>query len=245
MKNKVLNIPIDNISFENAIEAINKAIQANGFHQIATVNAEFVIGSQKDEKLRKILNHTFLNLADSVGIVWAMKTLHDEKIERIPGVDLTWSMLKLAEDTGYRVFLLGGWPEEITKATEKNIKMVHPKINIVGTSSLGPKDEGVVETVNSKNPDILFVAYGGSSKQEKFIYNNKEKLNTKIAIGVGGTFDFISGNIKRAPHWMRKIGLEWLYRLVRQPSRIGRIFNATIKFPLLVLKEKYFNKNDE
>ncbi len=240
---KILNVPIDNLSFEDALKEINTAIKNGGFHQIATVNAEFIYAAHKDKELTKILNNTFLNLDDTISVRWAYKYLHGEKIERIPGVDLTWLVLKLAEDKRYTVFLLGGWPEEITKATERNIKIVHPNIKIVGTSSLGPDDEGVVELVNSKSPDILFVAYGGSAKQEKFIYNNRKKINTKIAIGVGGTFDFISGNVKRAPLWMRRLGLEWLFRLIRQPSRIGRIFNAVVIFPILVILSKIKNNN--
>ncbi len=112
------------------------------------------------------------------------------------------------------------------------MRLIHSRMNIVGAYAGSPQEKGLIDQINKVNPDILFVAFG-APKQEKFIAGNLSKLNCKVAIGVGGAFDYISGIVDRAPLWIRKIGMEWFYRLIKQPRRIARIYRAVIKFPIL------------
>ena len=237
MFKKILGVKIYNYTFNHVVDLVDGAMKTDNYRYIATVNSEFVNEATRNSDFKKAINNAWISVCDAVGVKWAMMYLHGIKIERIPGVDLTWALLKLAEDRGYTVFLLGGEPDTICETVAKNIKVVHPNIKIVGSCALGPKDPETINEVNRLKPDILFVAYG-SPKQEIFLHQNRKKFDVKVAVGVGGTFDFISGNVKRAPIWMRKIGLEWLYRLIRQPSRIIRIFNATVMFPIKVICSK-------
>ncbi len=189
--------------------------------------------------------------------------------ERITGVDFMVDVCRLAEEGGKSVFLLGSESDEVAKKTAEVLTKKFPKLKIVGVDkgvdieekryaigdsaniaySLSPmhlnyneqQNQHLLDKINATKPDILFVAFG-MGKQEKWIYENLSKMpSAKIAMGVGGAFDFISGNVPRAPLLMRKIGLEWLYRLVKQPQRIGRIGNATVKFVYYYVKDAFHN----
>lgn len=158
--------------------------------------------------------------------------------QRVTGTDLMQKICKEVSDKNIKIFLLGA-DEGIAEKTKKILEKKYPKIKIVGTHSGSPskkEDKEITKKINAYSPDILFVAYGAPS-QEIWIDRNYKKLKSvKLAIGIGGAFDFIVGKKKRAPVFMQKIGLEWLYRLVQQPTRIKRIYNATIKFPFTVFK---------
>jgi N-acetylglucosaminyldiphosphoundecaprenol N-acetyl-beta-D-mannosaminyltransferase len=236
-KYNVLNVPIWDISENEFLNFIKYAINSKmNTQQIATVNPEFICESEKNQEFKKLLNSTALNVADATGIIWAIKFLYKQKIQKIPGSDISWKIFKFAEQNQYKIFLLGGMPNVAKKAAKKIIEK-YPQIKIVGTSNKNPNDPETINIINKSRAEILFVAYG-TPKQEFFISQNLNKLNARIAIGVGGTFDFIAGIRKRAPKWVRKIGLEWLYRLFQEPKRIKRIYNAVIKFPYLVIKSK-------
>jgi len=233
---KILDIKIDELDFKEVMRKITDFCVGKRLRQIVTVNPEFLVVAQKDEEFKKILNEADLSVPDGFGLKIGAK-LSGQKIgERITGVDLTWEMAKLASERGWSIFLLGG-KEGIAYKTSKRLKLIHPRLKIAGTYAGKPDEKGIVEKINSTKPNILLVAFG-APKQDKFIFNNRAKLNAKVAMGVGGTFDYISEVLPRAPKWMRSLGLEWLYRLIRQPSRIGRIFTAVIWFPLLVIWSK-------
>lgn len=159
--------------------------------------------------------------------------------ERITGVDFMKKICKIAAQKNLKAFLLGAKEGVAEAAAEKLIKE-NPNLEIVGTyaGTPKPKDEKeIIEILNAFKPEILFVAYG-APQQEKWIFRNYKKIKSlKIAMGVGGAFDFISGNTKRAPAIMQRTGLEWLYRLSKQPSRIKRIINATVVFPIRIFKD--------
>jgi len=160
--------------------------------------------------------------------------------ERISGSDFFWELIELAKNQKKRVFLLGAMPGVADMVREKILDL-YPNMQISGTYAGSPdqsSEDHICHIINKSESDILMVAYGAPA-QEKWIVRNLNKLNTvKVAIGVGGTFDFVAGKVKRAPQIMRKLGLEWLYRLLLTPSRLKRIYNATIKFTSLVVKEK-------
>jgi N-acetylglucosaminyldiphosphoundecaprenol N-acetyl-beta-D-mannosaminyltransferase len=167
------------------------------------------------------------------------KYIRTEFKDRVTGSDMMLNICKSAEKSGVKLFFLGA-REGIAKKVKQILEKKYKKINVVGTYSGTPMfcdEKGILDRINKSEADILFVAYGAPA-QEMWIARNLKKMRTvKVAIGVGGSFDFLAGTKKRAPKWMQKIGLEWLYRLIQQPSRVKRIFNATIKFPCVVLKD--------
>ena len=233
---KILNVKIDNITFAEALAKIQAFLMVDEVHQIATINPEFIIAAQSDEKFKEILNSSDLNVPDGVGLQYAAGFLGQKIGERITGVDLTWEICKIASEKGYSVFFLGA-NDGIAEKAAHRIKLLNPNLKIAGTSSANPDDENLVNEIKNAKPDILLVAYG-APKQEKFIFDNKDQLGTKLAMGVGGTFDYIAGVVPYAPKWLRKTGLEWFYRLFTEPKRWKRILNAVIIFPWLVLKSK-------
>jgi N-acetylglucosaminyldiphosphoundecaprenol N-acetyl-beta-D-mannosaminyltransferase len=236
----ILGVRVDAVDFRESIRIIEKFINDNKSHQVATVNPEFVMAAQKNKTFKDALNSTSLNTPEATGVCWAMRFVGGIKLkEKVPGVDLFWRLVKLAEDKGYRVFMLGGKPGVAKKAAQR-IKLVHPRVKIVYTYPGSPKEtKKIRHLINHTRPNMLFVAWG-SPKQEIWINKNLRKFHSPlIAIGVGGTFDFIAGVKRRAPKWLQKIGLEWLYRLIQEPKRIGRILTAVVRFPLAVFFSKF------
>ena len=263
-----LGIKIDETSNEQALQRVAEFLNSNGQAKIFTPNPEFVVKAQKDEYFKKVLNSGDLNLCDGFGLALAVNLspsaregvggvgadtsatppappLGKRRIERIVGVDFMLEICALALESGSVVYLLGSGNEEVVKQTAENLKKQFPSLKIVGYDKGPIVDELRIvnyelwlDKINSINPDILFVAFG-MGKQEKWIYENLAKMpSVKIAMGVGGSFDFISGKVKRAPLFLRRLGLEWMYRLVQEPRRFGRIFNATVKFMYLFLINK-------
>lgn len=157
--------------------------------------------------------------------------------ERVTGADLVSEICKNSANTQNKIFLLGS-AEGIAKKTAEILEKKYPGVKIAGTyagTPNSPDEKQIIQIINKARPNILFVAYGAPS-QELWISRNLKKMpSVKLAAGIGGSFDFITGKLKRAPKWMQKLGLEWLYRLFQQPSRIKRIINASIVFPIKVL----------
>lgn len=240
-KIEILGVKIGSLSFKEAVNVIDGFIKdGKNCRQVTTVNPEFVVTAQTDKEFKKVINESDLSVPDGKGLEFAAKAKGTEFTERITGVDLTWALAKLAEDKGYKVFLLGAGPGVALQVANR-MKLIHPQIKIAGTYAGTPDEKGLIERINKTNPDILFVAFG-APKQDKFIAKNIKKLNCKVAIGIGGTFDYISGIVDRAPIWMRRAGLEWLYRLFKQPKRIKRIFTAVIIFPTLFFLNSLKNR---
>ena len=239
MKTPILGIKIDSVSFEEAIEKIDHFVCGKIPSQIVTLNPEFIMAAQKDRVFKKILNQVDLAIPDGFGLMLAASYLGKSLKERITGVDLTWAICKLAEDRGYSVFFLGG-SKGVAKETARRIQKIHNRLKIAGVYSGKPDDTETVSKIEQAKPDILLVAFG-APKQDKFIYDlihSKDTFHPSFSMGVGGTFDYIAGRVSRAPKWMRTFGLEWLYRLIKQPNRLGRIYTATIRFPIAVILAK-------
>lgn len=234
-----LGVKVDEVTKDQALQKVSEFL-SGGQHKIFTPNPEFVVKAQKDEYFKKVLNSGDLNLCDGKGLEIFTK------IKRITGVDFMLGACKLAAEQGKGVYLLGSGSDEVVRKACEELSKKFINLKISGYNK-GPElnedtvdkfDHYIFEEINKSGAEILFVAFG-MGKQEKWIYENLNKMpGVKIAMGVGGSFDFISGHIKRAPLFMRQLGLEWLYRLIQQPSRIGRIFNATVKFIFLVIKCK-------
>ncbi len=229
---RIMSVRIDTLNRDEVMGKIGEFLKDSRLHTIATVNPEFVMTARKDREFLRILNHADLNIADGFGVQLAMQMMYGKVCERITGVDLTWGLAALAAARGYSIFLLGA-AEGVARKAAMKMRERYPALKIAGHYSGRPDEEGLVQCINATNPDILLVAFG-APKQEKFIFRNRTFLSAKIAMGVGGTFDYIADEVPRAPVWMRQMGLEWLYRLANQPERAGRILTATVRFPIAV-----------
>ncbi len=193
---------------------------------VVTPNAEILMQARKDPGLNEIINSAWLSSPDGSGILMASKLLPEKEIfqERVAGFDLMEALIELAADRGYSVYFLGGRPGVVEKAKE-NLTIRYPGIDICGCHhgylDASLKDE-VIKDINRQSPDLLLVGMG-APRQEYFISEYKDDLKFKVALTVGGSFDVISGEKTRAPGWVQKIYLEWLYRLFQEPSRWKRI----------------------
>ncbi|MFA7319454.1 MAG: WecB/TagA/CpsF family glycosyltransferase [Parcubacteria group bacterium] len=239
---KVFNVRIDNLTKEEILNQIELFLAEPRFHQITTINPEFILEAQKNSEFRNVLNASDLNVADGVGIGLAFWRFGKFLKTRLAGADLMLEILRLAEEKNLKIFLAtnrdGLSSFEETKAA---ILKKFPSLKISGHNfdiknpSIRPHKEGL-EKQGGKGCEVLFCNFGAPF-QELFI--NSQKCDTiRLAIGVGGSFEYLTGKVRRAPKWMRKIGLEWLWRLILQPKRIGRIFRAVIVFPVKVIFSK-------
>src|SRR3989344_5231245 len=237
---KILGVRFDLVEFYQAAGIVCDWLKKNNKRYIVTPNPEFVAAAQKDEEFRQILTNADLSITDGRGIQLAARFLGMPVPERIAGTDFMAELCKRFLELQIPVFLLGGENGSAEKCAKKLISDFS-NLQIAGFFEGDAGEEGDTETVNAinrTNAQVVFVAYG-APKQEKWIARNLHKLtNIKAAMGVGGAFDYISGNVSRAPIFMRKLGLEWLWRLFKQSRRFNRIFRAVVIFPLLVLKEK-------
>ena len=191
--------------------------------------------AQKDINFRNILRRCDLTVPDGVGLLWAAKHMGTPLPERVTGSDGVPKIAERAAQTGWKLYLLGAAPG-VAEKTADILRERYPGVQIVGTYSGSPAPEEeaeIVEKINASGADILFVAYG-APEQDKWIARNTPRLRVKMAMGVGGSFDFIAGVIPRAPLWMQQMGLEWLYRLYLQPWRIRRMMRLP-RFVIAVL----------
>lgn len=222
-----LNTYIDNLTASEAKNAVDSLIQAGGNHYVVTTNSDIVVKMQDDTELKEICDKADLILTDGQIVVKLSRYLGNPIKERVCMTDFVWDVFDLAIKKDYRVFLFGGKEDVLFKATE-NIKKRLPELNIVDSYSppFGfEKNEEMLEEANRRikasDADILIV-FLGCPKQEKFIYQNKDKYQVPISITMGGCVDFIAGKVKRAPLWMQNIGLEWFYRFLQEPKRMFR-----------------------
>lgn len=234
----VLGVGIDKVTMDEAVVQIQEFIGKGIPHLIATANAEMVMLAQSDTTLATILASADLVVPDGAGVVWAARYHGQRLAERVAGFDLTQRLLAVSARLGYRVYFFGGVPG-IAEAAAVAAQQRYPGIRIVGIRDgffQESEQASIVDVINQTQPHILFVALG-VPKQEKWLYSHLSELKVPVCIGVGGTFDVMAGVAKRAPLWMQQIGLEWLYRLLRQPQRIGRMA-ALPKFVWRVLSAK-------
>jgi N-acetylglucosaminyldiphosphoundecaprenol N-acetyl-beta-D-mannosaminyltransferase len=219
----ILGIPVHDVTMVETLDAIGKFVEARTPHQICTVNPEFIMAAQADLEFKRILNHAALNLPDGIGVVWAAKRNGHSLRERVSGSDLIYQLADRAAKTSWRMFLLGAAEGVADQATLK-LRSIYPGVDIVGTWAGSPRpedDDEAVRRIRAAESDIVLVAYG-APKQDKWIDRNLARTGASVAIGIGGSFDFVIGTQRRAPQWVRRLNLEWLYRLVREPWRWRR-----------------------
>ena len=230
----ILGIRVDAVTMTMALNRVEAFIRERQPRLVATANAEMVMLAQEDRLLADILNSADLVLADGAGVVWAAKRLGSGVPERVAGFDLTQELLARAAISGYRIFWLGAAPG-IAETAAQNAAQRYPELVTVGIHDgyFAPEDQTIIQIVRDARPDILLCALG-VPKQEKWLREHLDQLQVPVAIGIGGTFDVMAGKARRAPVWMQRAGLEWSYRLIRQPSRLMRML-ALPKFALRVL----------
>jgi N-acetylglucosaminyldiphosphoundecaprenol N-acetyl-beta-D-mannosaminyltransferase len=220
----ILGIPIDNVTMEQTLSAIEASIGEGGFHQIATANVDFLINSIHDPELKEILSECSLVLPDGMPLVWASRLMGVSLQERVSGSDLVPQLVKLAALRSYRIFLLGS-TEVSSHGAEEWIVRHYPEARVVGRycpafAELDEMDhEDILLQIQAAQPDILLVAFG-SPKQEKWLAMHRDRLRVPVCIGVGGSLDLLAGLLPRAPLWMQSHGLEWLFRTYLEPARL-------------------------
>jgi N-acetylglucosaminyldiphosphoundecaprenol N-acetyl-beta-D-mannosaminyltransferase len=222
----ILGSPVSVVTYAQWLDLIGAwmAEKDGRLHHVCTVNPEMIMIAQTDSNFRNILRRVDLTVPDGVGLLWAARRRGTPLPERVTGSDGVPLIAAEAARQGWRMFLLGA-ADGVAERAAAVLRREHPDLQIVGTYAGSPKPEdedGIVERVNASGVDILFVACG-APEQDKWIARNAPRLRVKMAMGVGGSLDFIAGVVPRAPVWMRRMGIEWLYRLYLQPSRIGRM----------------------
>ena len=237
MRNKVniLGVNVDMVNVKGAADKIMQFLNEGGLHKVFTPNSEIIMAAYKDNSFKEILNDADLLTADGIGVVYASKILGKPIAERAPGYDIACELLGRINNTSYSVFLFGGKPG-VTETAKEKLQSRYDGLNIAGIRNGYFKEEEVpeiIDEINNSGADIVFVCLG-APKQEMWIAENAQKLNAKVAMGIGGSLDVFAGTALRAPEFYCKHGLEWFYRLMKQPSRAGRML-ALPKFGLTVL----------
>lgn len=221
---EILGVKVDAVTMTQAVESVERLIAAKKNSIIATANAEMLLRATHDDELKTILNAAELVVPDGAGTVWAAHHLGHDMPERVAGFDLVQELMKISPSRGYKFFLFGAAPGIADKAKLK-AEELYPGIKIVGTRNgyfTADDEPAIIAQIKDAKPDVLLAALG-VPKQEKWLYSYKDELGVPVSIGVGGTFDVMAGVVKRAPVWMQRAKLEWLYRAMLQPSRAGRL----------------------
>lgn len=248
-KINILNTSIDNLTMQETLQVIDGSInQEKQLHHVV-VNAGKIVAMQKDLQLRQSVNESDLINADGQAVVWASKVLGKPLKERVAGIDLMVNLVELAYKKKYKIFFFGAKEDVVKKVVDNYAKQYSTDI-IAGYRNgyFNKEDEqNIAKQIASSGANILFVAISSPTK-ENFLYENKTLLqNVNFVMGVGGSFDVVSGKVKRAPLWMQNSGLEWFYRFIQEPKRMWkRYLVGNTKFMLLVLKERFLgNRNNK
>lgn len=238
MKIDVMGVSFDNVTMEEALERAQTMLSESGADYVVTPNSEIVYEAMHSEELKDLLNGASLVLPDGAGVVLGAKLLGTPLKQKVAGVEFADGVLGLLAKTGGSVYLLGGKPGVAELAAEKMLQK-HPGLTIAGLADGYFKDEApIVANINAANADMLFVCLG-APKQERFMTEHRDELNVRLMAGLGGSLDAFAGTVKRAPRWMIRCSLEWLYRLIQQPTRFKRMLRLP-KFLWAVVCKRLF-----
>jgi len=221
---RILGIPVDSMNLEEVADVMIGWAQGDLPHQVVTVNPEFVMIAQTNKKFRDVLCEASLRIPDGIGIVWAARLLGNPIKGRVAGVDAMHAFARKAASKGLRIFMLGAAPGVAERAASI-LQDLYNGLTIVGTYAGSPRsedEEDICAQIERARPDALFVAFG-APEQDLWIARTANRLRIPVAMGVGGSFDFIAGVAKRAPAWMQRRGLEWFFRLLHEPWRWRRM----------------------
>jgi N-acetylglucosaminyldiphosphoundecaprenol N-acetyl-beta-D-mannosaminyltransferase len=242
---RILDVRIDDVTMQEACDHVSALIAFGGAHQIATVNPEFIVAARRDPEFAAVLEHTALNVPDGVGVLWAARRMGRPLRERVGGADLMLRLCALASQYKWRAFFLGA-REGVAQRAAATLAFRYSGLMVVGTYAGSPRVEdeaGICARIRKAQPNLLFVAYGAPA-QDKWLGRNLPLLIDEVpsqgqsaglvGMGVGGSLDYVVGVQKRAPEWVQHIGLEWLYRLAREPRRWRRQ-TALLRFAMAVM----------
>lgn len=228
----ILQVPVSITNYDEIIDKITKSIQKNEKFSVISINLNKIIKANESSEIMEIVKSFDCFIPDGISIVRASKEINS----RITGIDLFNRICDDHKKIGAKIFLYGA-KQEIVEETKNKLIEKYNDIQIVGVENGYVKDINyLINKINSSGANIVFVAMG-SPKQEKWICENKDKINANIFIGVGGTFDIISGKLKRAPIWIQKLGMEWLYRTIKEPKRLKNV-PLQIKYYFKLKKER-------
>lgn len=230
MKTDVLGVLFDDLTMDEAIDRADALMSCGAGHYAVTPNPEFIQTAKRDEEFRGILNGADLTVADGIGVIYAARILGRPLKEKVTGIGLASGLCGRMAQQGKKLFLLGAKPGVAQAAGEKLCER-YPGLKICGVhDGYFTDDAPVVEQIRRSEADVVFVCLG-APKQEKWMARNGKACGAKLLLGLGGSLDVFAEQVKRAPEGWQKLGLEWLYRLIRQPSRIGRM----IRLPLVLV----------
>jgi N-acetylglucosaminyldiphosphoundecaprenol N-acetyl-beta-D-mannosaminyltransferase len=230
---RILGTRLDSLTRSETLQRIRQLLDKPGSHHVVTGNTLMLLDAEKDADLRDVLEKAALVVPESSGVYWASRRLGAPLQEFFPGIDLLCALCEMAGRLGKSVYLLGAKPEVATKAA-MTLTSRFPGLEIAGTRDgyfSADATGAVLEAIRQRHPDFLFVARS-VPEQEKWIASHLRETGASIVMGVGGSFDVLSGTLKRAPEWMRRAGIEWLYRLAQEPWRWRRI----VRLPLFAWK---------
>ncbi len=234
----ILGVRVDDATYDDLMAQVDAFVASGQPHQIATLNTEMLVAAHEDPALAQLLNTADLNLADSIGVTLAARLLGHPLRERVTGSDGIYRLAAHCARHGYRPFFLGAAPG-VAEVVAQRLAAANPRLEVAGAYAGSPsleEEESIIALVRRAAPHLLFVAYGVPA-EEVWIARNRLRLGVPVMVGVGGTFDFVAGVTQRAPVWMRKAGLEWLHRLLREPWRWRRQL-ALPRFVALVLWQR-------
>ncbi len=232
----ILGLPVSAITYPEWLDLIDQWVKGEQAHHVCTINPEMIMIARQDVNFHHILSRADLTVPDGVGLLWAARRIGKPLPQRVTGSDGVPLIAAEAAKRGWRIYLLGAAPGVADKAAEV-LRASHPDLKIVGIYGGSPapeEEDAIVERVNASHADILFVAYGAPN-QDKWIARNLPRLRVKMAMGVGGSLDFVAGVLPRAPVTFQRFGLEWLYRLYLQPWRIRRMLRLP-RFVIAVMR---------
>lgn len=232
---KIFGVRIDSVTMDEAFNRFLALLNRERSAVIYTPNTEMVMMAENDREFKEVLNSADLVIPDGIGLIHASRIHHLGLTERVPGIELMDRILKYCHTTRRSIYLFGGKPGTAELAGQKILEK-YPNIIIKGIDHgyYSLEDENrIINSINEAKPDVLFVALG-APKQEKWIAQNRRTLNAHVSMGVGGSLDVYAGTVKRAPVIFQKLGIEWMHRLLKEPSRIGRMM-ALPKFLIKVI----------
>lgn len=234
----IYGIPVSKMTMQETVDYLTQAVQERQPHQVVTANPIMVMAGLDDPNYMSMLRSADLVVPDGAGLVWAANYVGTPVPERVAGYDLMHELFKVGEKHRWKAYLVGASPEVIGEAARK-LQLQYPLIQFVGVRDgyFGPEEDAkVIEQIRLAEPDLLFVGRS-ADRQDPWIGKYREQLNVPVMMGIGGSFDVVSGKIKRAPKLMQRMRLEWFYRLAKEPWRFKRML-ALPKFALKVIREK-------
>lgn len=236
MRVEVLGVGFDNITMEQAVAEGVRLMNTAGAHYVVTPNPEIVETCREDAEAMDAVRNADLVIADGIGVVYGSRILGTPLKERVPGIELAQNLMGKMAQSGKTLFLLGSKPG-IAEEAALRLRETYPGLQIVGThDGYFKADEPVIREIRESGADVVFVCLG-APKQEKWMQKNGDATGAHLLLGLGGCLDVFSGNVQRAPETFQKLGLEWFYRLIKNPSRVGRMMRLPL-FLVHVLGEK-------